>query len=1237
LVGLKTVGSLRKGGSLPSTIVDRGSPRIPVDSPLETTLAANPIAAETLAAKAVLEPTGKWAEAAGAEKGQIIHDWVFHDVIPPEVQKAKPDLIKALKDSEADIKATFSRTRYDPHIINVTEREAEVAQILQLTKESSLPHYNDAMSLITETDSLFQGNAVFGRNSTGGYTKVKDARVAYDNLKHAIDQLPPELQGELGIVKYDNQHYLNWQWKREYDPIADKIFSKESINTTVLGGKDASWLARSWAGKHLFATGRFPSWVENSALSNIDIQAGINAQLTSIIRSKIVSTKHPKELDHLINYAEEKGLNYISEAQISSMHPKLSTKEVADLFETHTWWNQLQTYNHNFLNRARRKDLVDRNMEGLYDKDGNYLGAASLKVGEAELSKVTDIWDFDKNVSVPYNREVVEASGRKPIRLADEIEDQGKFYSYGLTGTNANVNLLPKVVLPKLPGYSGRRVMESYYVDIVPKKRVTNGVSETDPKGLVQYTRTKAASRNRHEGEKIAEQLQAKYPDHIVIVRPERTEGFGRVLTDYQIHEESLRHSMKRGERLPSLNGPARLEDRMITLLDNVKTVSRVGAFNAWDEAFRSSFVKGYPEFLHNGKFPEYKTELTFNKVPKTLENEKAYKTAHQLWDQYSMMKNMETRGDFIWTEGLHGIADILESWKVPQGVVDKFRGKHTNPLMIGKTVATTAYIYLHPGRQLFIQTLPQQLEMYALNPKTAARTLQNTLALRTYLALDAKIMSGYKDILQPSMAKIMEKTGNKDFLKDAQAIRESGLLDSADMNSIVHGVFKEVDRGLVESLPEQVYRDIAATVKALPRAARTVGFDLAEVTNRVGNWLQAKNMWIEQHPNKSWETREAKATIAAEASKLSGAMNRAASLPMQRGVFSVIAQFTAIQQKMLFSLLQDNGTILTSNQRLRLAAVRAGMYGAELGIPGGVIAYYLIDKSDNETIKENADIIRRGLVDKSTNAMLRALVEGEENIDLSPSKSMSPYSEGFLPYLQLAYEARKLMDGKPEGPRYPVIGILSSFYQAIDDMRGWYRTKEVSEGTAKQMFLEAAELASGMNSYQKGLVMLGMKDKVTTMGNKYGLEFTAAEAYARMFVGIPSMKEEQLFKLIELEKNPKERKKELASFIHKQLVNQEIKAGVQFSEADKIKRIASFMNVISSDYFTEADKAEVVSQVYKMDEFSYRTVKSSVMANLIKNRQQELTEDSRVTLDILHKLRDPETQKVLEILKDEK
>jgi len=1203
----------------------RATPKIPKDSVLRITERANPAQAEEIAAKAVEDPSGGLAEAVQADKGAIIQDWYLPKPMPETVAEKFPDLTRIIKENDTKIRDTFADFRYDPTIINATAREATVERMVNVIRESRAPYYNQAMSFMTETDQLWSGKSYFGRKSSSGYVRESAAKKAMATLEEQISLLPLEERGALSIEKIDNEHFIKWEWHKEYDEVTDKVFGADSIDTRVLGW-DASALSRSSLGRWIFPMGRFPKWTEQGAIRGIERSAHIRSDLTKTISKHLAGTGLGKELDGLINKAEEGGIDYFSPDTIARMYPHLSTQKVNTLFETHVLWNRQQHYNHNFMNREQRHRLVSDKMSGLYDKAGNYIGAATDKVSTKELEDILEVWDFNQQRGITLEEIPVDSVF---VRLAEKITVDDKVWKYAYAdGARIKLDYLPQQVLSRIPGYSGRKVKDSYYIDVTPTKLFVNGKQQKGD--LTEFTQTKAAARTEAEADALALQLQKDFPEHNIKVRPERQESWGRVLTDFSIHQEMLRHSMKRGERLPSSNGPARIEDRMKTLISTTNTLSRMGAFRAWDTAFQSAFVKGFPEFT-KGEFPKYATDIHPQENMSRAQQVK-FKNANALFKYYERMKNTTTRGDFIYTEALHTIADVLEKWKLP---VDALRGPKTNPLMLAKTVATLAYIHLAPVRQWVLQPA-QQFEMNLINPRTFKKNVGNTAAIMMHFASEHPIMKKFKPHLQPVMKQLGEFAGEKEFLDVVNAISRSGLMQSVDMNSIVHGMLKEVDRHLVENGAEKVWKSLETAAKLVPRASRTVGFDWAELTNRVGNWLQIKDRWVALNPDKSWKTKEAQEEISAEAFKLSGAMSRAGQLPYQEGMLSIFFQFAAINHKLLLNTLQDNATILSPLQRAKIAAVRLPLYGASAGIPGGAIAYYFIEQSEDDDVKDAAELIRRGGVDYAANKLLAALVEPDVEPDLAIGHIMSPYSEGFMPYFQVGWETMKLFDDNPANPRYPAFGMISAFGEMVEDWRGIWIANPVTPETFQRMAFEAAELASGANGYIQGKLMLSMRDKITKMGNKYGMEFTAIEAYAKMVAGITTGKEQELWKIVELENDIKSQKKAMARMIYRQLANQRVKGNEENYE-DRVRKVNSFLSMLDGEDFSKMDKLDIIAEIQRMDERNYVTIKQSILVDHWKYHQDERTTLRMQIDDKLKYSKDPQTQKYLKALNEGK
>lgn len=1213
------------------------TPEIPAGSPASVTHMANPQAAEKIAASAVVEKTGKLAEALGADRGTIIHDWVLSKPVPDKEQKMRPDLMEELRRMDAEARTTFQEYRYDPNLMDATRREEEVSRVYQVVKESRSPYYQQANSTIIETDDLFEGKAIYGRNGSSGYLKEDAALAAKERLQESINQLPEDLRGTVSVIKDGSEFYIQHEWKKEYDDLAAHTFGPDSIQTSMLG-MDVSGAARSSLGRWIFPTGWLPKWAEQGAARNISRGAVIENTLIKQHRDKIAATPYGRELTNLIDEAEQVGREYFSPADISSRFPHLKTSQVSELFETHTIWRRFQEYNYNFFNRMERTRLSTQGMKGLYDDNGNFIGPATDAVGAGEIAGIRSVWNFDSSNILDYTDQLKIRQDKTLVRLDTPIRVGEDVLDYGLVGTKQKLGMLPTETLPRIPGYSPRKVKENFFVDAIPTSLRVNGHKITDPLKLRNYSMTKAAARNEREAEALKKEFQEMYPDHTIEVRPERTDNFGQLVSDYKVYNELFRHSMKRGERLPSRNGPARIEDRLLSEINTVKTLSRLEAFKSWDNTFQKSFVKAYAKFLPNYEFPRWKTDI------RPLENmdralKKEFDTAHRLYAYYARQTNFETLGDFLWKKGMWKVADVLEKFRIPADIVRSI-GKTGNPLMAVKTLATSLFIHLSPSRQWLMQPA-QMMEIVAINPVNGLKNLSLVGNILMELGTDTKAVKKYNKVLKFGtrlLTKVQEKTGaisKGEFDDIMDGIHKSGIVQSVDMNSIVHGVFRDVDRAFVETSWEQGWAGLKQTVGFAPKLGRSVGFDPAEITNQIGIWLQVRDMFIERNPGKNWKTKESLEQISHETWRLAGNMTRAGNLPYQEGALSTVFQFAAIQQKLLMNLLQDNATMLTPAQRSRLAALRIGLYGAKYGIPGGALVYYYVDNQEDAELKEvmNKPEIRRGLIDTAVNGLIASIVEPDEKPDLAVSKMFSPYSEAFIPYLDVLHSAWLAIDDDPVSkPRYPVISVLSGFGKAVDDMQGWWITREVNEESFSLMAYEAAELASGMNSYWQGQLMLGMQDKVSRMGNKYGLQVAKAEAYAKMFFGIPTQKEEDLWNLVKSEKNAKGKIKDMAKEIHTQLMNQRNKVGEEDYEIYG-KRLNSFISLLDDKHFNQMDKIAVMEEIVKLDKYSFNNTRESVFASYWKRYSDQMTQDRQTTLDILKRSELPKAKELADKL----
>lgn len=1224
--------------TLPMLPSEAGAKAIPPASPAKVTEMANPKVAEDLGIAALDEPTGAMADALGTNKAAIVHDWVL-----PKLDETdySVDLSRKLKAVDESMREVFEDMRYNPSVVSATTRESDNAKLYEVIRETRSSAFQPANSVMNFADNVVEGKMVFGPNETGLFTDRVNAEHALAGLKETINTLPMELRGSAQVIEHaPNQFSVEWRYKKEYDDNMIRTFGPDSIKTSVIGF-DVSAIGRSMASRGIFPIGRFvDSTLEQGAVRAPERQARLERHFINGLTAVLKGNAQKQELGMLIQKAEEEGKEFFTKAEMGSLFPDLTSKQIGNLFDSHTMWRRMNHYIYAYVNRRLKNDLISKGMVGAYKSDGTYLGPVSQKWTQDEIKDVRKVWDFGRETMVAYHPDRHPADATL-VRLGNKVEENGAVVEYGLVGAKETIDILPNEVLPRIPGYSPRKVDSRYFVDAIPLRLEINGRSVTDPKILRNYSKTIAAAKNDFEGEAIIKNMQDNYPNYRLQVRPDRVDTYGKIIDGMEIHGQVLQQAQKRGERLPSLDGPAPLEDRLVTMVKVIKALSANEAFREWENAVKDSFVKSFPQFLRNGEFPMSKKDIVPLENMSKQEN-KAFQVALRGWEYFQNQRNFETYGDHLWKKNLHNIADVLEKWKLPHSAVEATRtiGDKDNLLVrIPKQAATFAYIHMAPLRQWWIQ--PAQLWEFALiSPLTFKQAAFEMMTMRLWM--HAKYFQGGKfaDIYQNIIRNRVKAEGYDvvEFEQIAKAIEKSGVVEGIDMNTLVQGVFRDVERSLVESTPEKIYKDTISLIQLAPKVSREIGFDAAELTNRIGMFLQTLRSWQKQNPGKDWNTKENLETIAANAMIRSGTMNRAGNLPYQEGMASVFMQFAAITQKLTMNILQDGVGGLTGADRAKLAAARTALYGLEAGLPAGAgyLIYNLIDRSEDPVIVENANEVREGLLDHLSNQFIAAIIDPDTPSDMAVSQGMSPHSEHFLPYFDFAAELIKLWDNSPStNPRFAGMAVMGSFMTAVNEMRGWFVGRPITEQNVKYAMLEAAEIASGFSSYSKGLLMLGTGEIVTSMGNPLGLQASKAEAYAKMLFGVNSRKEAQTYETLALLGDHNQGIQQLAKDIHKSMMAVRNKIGEQEWE-EKGSQINAFMSLLPSSY-TDQHKTDIVAELMKLDRKSYTSVQQSLFSQILQHHRDGKGETATRAQNLMSRSVDPDTQEVLKLWREGK
>lgn len=1248
------------------------------DSPIDNTVEANPAVASELIKAAIIDSSGQTSTALGAEPGVLIHKYVMPKTVQnfPDVRN-NPSLHQDIIDLNKKLETTLDQTLFDANVIDVEQRIKDISAVNQIINESSAPTYMQSNSRVNIADNIFEFKAVFGRDKNYLYNSRTAVISAYENLKALLDRLPEEEKGSVYITdrltgqKYtplslleeskfeiadlDNKQFaVEWEYKKEYDILDATLNGADSVRTVFDFGKkfDVTGIALSKWGKWITPSGRFAPWIEQGLARASERASYLSSQTLGIIKTKLGDGKLKTELSTLVFEAQEKGIELFSKNELTNKFPKLSSKEIDSLFEKQVYWRQINYFDLALTDRARRNEMIQKGFDkGLY-RDGKYVGGARVDfplVSEGSLKPRT-VWDlelelpieFELDVSRPPEKGTFNIGGRQLVQLEKNLTDPrtGEVYEYGLVGNKVKLDILPQRVIRRVPGYSPILYKEHFFIDIVPKSLTVNGYNILDKTKLENYLRTVAAAKTKYEAEALRVEFERRYPDHEVRSREAKEDSISNNISLYEVHGDVVRNAMRRGERLPSLHGPARVEDALTALIKTSQSVARLDAARSYKDVFEGYFVRRYKEFLprlNAGEFPS-RIDL-IEPLPRAMDavTKRKFDQARAEYEYYSSITSFGDWSDSL-PSAFHGLADVLEKYKIPGNILREMGNKNM-VINAPKRVASLFFITYNVPRQWFVQTQPI-FEMMVANPIKGPKNLALMLATRVAVLEDAAMLKPYKGSIRKfahdSVSKIM---GREEFDATVAAIKESGLLESVDQNLLVNQILTDSTRGLVESRSEKLLNDATAGPKAVTKLARAVGFDAAELSNRLFMWLQAKDFWKEQNPGKNWNTPAAREAISYEAWRLSGSMSRAGALPYQTGPLSFLMQFAAITQKQFLLGFQEGGSILSRGDRARLLAARGVLWGA-YGVVGGKLLMDALASSQDPDIIKLKEEIRRGLYDRAFNTVFKAMAGDDIDPQINFSKDLNPYGESGLgiPYIDLAVEIVKTLNGETNGFRFPALSALGRIPDTINTLNSWMATKEITEQNFSRVVLEASRFASGMDNYAKAQVMLAINDKISKQGKPLGLEATRAEAYAQI-VGFTTTKEEDIWAAAGTKRDRTTEVRSMAENIHRELIKIISDPALKNDPELELKKrqiVNSFIATLQDDDGTNWDKdkiKEVREQVWELDKESRKSLKKSLIEYTWTKMNGQYNENNQKLENALKDKKNESTFKLLNII----
>lgn len=1087
-------------------------PSVDPISPAGTTATASTAKAQDLGAAIVADKTGEVATASGTTRADVISDWLLPK-LDDEIGVAFPDIRDKLKVLDDYMKGVFAKNRFDPFLMPVSKYEEDQQKINTILNEVQGPVYHQASSSMEQSIRSIKGRAIFGRNSAFGFDTIDEATNAASKLEETIKATDGIDAASIGITQKNGQYFVQWDYSKSYDPFANMLFGDNAVQfkfkVPLWGGKEvgisADSFARSSFGKLVPPISRFPEWFIKGAQNLQYRQAKVEHDFIREIRTNVELSKNKPELLELLNYTQENQW-YLSISEMKDMFHHLNEKDFKDLVTSYQYYKRLVDYQYNWANRYDRSLKSAGEYGAIYNKDGDLLGYGTEKYPSDALRDVKQVWDTRLGMSIPMP---AERMGRKVVRLENAIEQGDISHEFALVD---ELSPLPSHTLSKIEGYVPRVNKENWYVKKTPKALnvngvVVNGKSVQGLKKLEQHQKVIGAESTMARAEELAARLREEFPDFDIAVRQERGDTADAILTDYKVFKEVLNYGKKRGERLPTLSGLARLEDPLIALIDSVKTTVRLDAWKDYKDAVRTNFMQRYGRFVSTEDFPTLVTDLVPPKGA-TLADMKEFRNAERILQQYIHMQYHETIGDRWWKDAFIGVSNVLEKLPtdLPHQTAKEIAKAGNQFTKVPKTLASYLFLYYNVPRQHIVQT-QQIAELTALDPMIGGMVVSNLNQVVLGLMGKAQALGETGNNLER-----MGKKGAfiKDYDETVQALYDSGVMHSVDLNMMLHGIISDVQRPLKQEKLAKMYADLIGAIATPGKIGKAAGYSWAELNNQVGLWMFEKEYFKKNNPGVNWNTPENIAKITSAAWERGyGMATTANAMFYQEGFLGTFTQFAAVSHKAFFQTFSAKS--LSVPDRARMAAARALLWGSA-GIPGAFLVDALFDKyADEETLTEYREW-KRGVFDWVANNVINQVVEtihGPQSTktDINFADSMSPIPHS-LPYLDFYQELSKMFNSNPkENARFASWAATTSVGKAASDMWRLYRSDLIdSPDDLKRVAYEKAKILSGQNNFAKAMFMAEYDDLANKFGVNQGLNFTRAEIAAQLF-GLNSQK----------------------------------------------------------------------------------------------------------------------------------
>ena len=593
-------------------------------------------------------------------------------------------------------------------------------------------------------------------------------------------------------------------------------------------------------------------------------------------------------------------------------------------------------------NTEVRERLVKDGFQGLSVElpgDRYFKNGAKLADNSEVLAGATRIFDPINNTTIRVTENKLDelsAEGLAVVKLLKQADTSKGKYSFAVVRKD-DLHELPRQIYPYREGYNYRVNNDPYFIDRI-EDTIVDGRREKHRSTIGVARNAEEANRFVKKAEEVNNFPTAPVRNVTFSSRWDRTlsSNDDALAADSDILDGSGMQYWfsERGDRLTRIDGSeSSVEDPISAIHKMIGAVSNVSTHAKLLEtgAIRHRKTFGHITDPNGRKLWNYDHVTQSWHFDKNLASSLKGEDAARALNEYIHLENIKyapTWVDEKWKKLLEDIDTMfgrapdkvsMASTKITSALAK------TTPGRLARGAAFSLSIPLRPARHLLLQG-STGAHLFGIDPTAVAGSFKDATMMMFGLATYQNPKRWARTV---KWAKALGYS-EEEFTETFEAFRKSGVPFSVDSHVAVGEANFSWSRSIPESWTGWVGQKVAAGAMLPINLGKAIGFNTGELYNLAVTWSFAKRRYIKNNPGKPWNTQTAIDEITNKGRNFAIDMTRTAQFNYQKGAFSAMTQFLAINHKMLLNILGQDpeiGNIFKKGKRAGHARYLAGLF----------------------------------------------------------------------------------------------------------------------------------------------------------------------------------------------------------------------------------------------------------------------------------------------------------------------